>query len=48
MNETSENNVSKNSKDIVAIFNELDSISNRLDIMEQTIFRVIYAITANN
>ena len=45
MNETSENNVSKNSKDIVAIFNELDS---RLDVMEQTIFSVLYAITANN
>lgn len=46
MNETSENN---NSKDIVAIFNDLDSISDRLDIMEQTIFRVIYnMITANN
>ena len=38
----------KSSKDNAAIFNELDSLSNRLDVMEQTIFRVIYAITANN
>lgn len=45
MNETSENTVSKNSKDIESIFNELDS---RLDIMEQIVFNVIYAITANN
>jgi hypothetical protein len=45
MNETSENNVTKSSKDIESIFNELDS---RLDNMEQTIFRVIYAITENN
>jgi hypothetical protein len=45
MNETSENNVTKSSKDLDSIFNELDS---RLDVMEQTIFRVIYAITENN
>ena len=46
MNETSENNVSKSSKDIESIFNELDS---RLDNMEQTLFSVIYnMITANN
>ena len=46
MNETTENAVSKNNKnDLDSMFNELDS---RLDIMEQTIFRVIYAITKNN